>query len=96
MEFELVTPFCGLEMEGRAVRIFYQEIKDLAREYIFDSEQEAQDFCNATINLALCTDGVPEGKESIIHLLILELMYQDKEYKMMLHKASPKVAIEAS
>lgn len=96
MDFELVTPFCGLEMEGRAVRIFYQEIQDLAREYVFGSEQEAQAFCNATANLALGMEGLPEGKESIIHLLILELMYQGKEYEMMLHKASPNVAIEAS
>jgi hypothetical protein len=96
MDFELVTPFCGLEMEDRTVRIFYQEIKDLAREYFFGSEQDAQDFYNATTNLALCMKNVPEGKESIIHLLILELMYQGKEYEMMLRKANPKAAIEAS
>lgn len=62
MDFELVTPFCGLEMEGRAVRIFYQEIQDLAREYVFGSEQEAQAFCNATANLTLGMEGLPEGE----------------------------------
>ena len=96
MEFEVISPYCGLHMEGDTVKVFYLESEDLAREYIFGNAQDAQEFCNAAKNLDAFMINVPKGKEELYHLEFLEQIIKDKEYELIVHEATPEDEQEAS
>ena len=46
MNFEVISPYCGLYREGNAVNVYYLQTEDLAREYVFGNEKDAQEFYN--------------------------------------------------
>lgn len=90
MEFEVVSPYCGLHMEGDTVRVFYLETEDLAREYVFLNKNDAQDFYNAAKNLDEFMVNVPKGKAEIHHQEFLEQIIKDKTYELIVHEAIPE------
>lgn len=96
MNFEVITPYCGLYMEGSTINVYYLQTEDLAREYIFGNEKDAQDFYNSAKNLDVFMVNVPEGKEELYHQEFLELILKDKDYELIVHKAIPKAEQEAS
>ena len=96
MEFEVISPYCGLHMEGDAVKVFYLETEDFAREYVFGNNKDAQDFYNAAKNLDEFMVNVPEGKEELYHQEFLEQTIKDKAYELIVHEAIPEDEIEAS
>ncbi|MPM36461.1 hypothetical protein SDC9_83058 [bioreactor metagenome] len=89
MEFNVISPYCGLHMEGETVKVFYLESEDLAREYVFGNVQDAQEFCNAAKNLDSFMINVPKGKEELYHLEFLEQIIKDIEYELIVHEAIP-------
>lgn len=96
MEFEVISPYCGLYMEGDTVRVYYLQTEDLAREYVFANNKDAQEFCNVAKNLDEFMVNVPEGKEELYHLEFLEQIFKDKEYELSVHEANPEEEQEAS
>lgn len=90
MNYEVISPYCGLNMEGDTVNVYYLQTEDLAREYVFESEKDAQDFYNSAKNLDAFMVNVPEGKEELYHQAFLEQTLKDKDYELILHKAIPK------
>lgn len=95
MEFEVVSPYCGLHMEGDTVRVYYLETEDLAREYVFGNNKDAHEFCNAAKNLDEFMVNVPKGKEELYHQEFLERTIKDKEYELIVHEAIPEDEREA-
>ena len=87
MEIEIISPYCGLHMEGDTVKVYYLQTEDLAREYVFGNAQDAQEFCNAAKNLDAFMINVPKGKEELYHLEFLEQIIKDKEYDLIVHEA---------
>ena len=72
MEFKVISPYCGLHMEGDTVQVFYLQSEDKKKEYNFGNAQDAQEFCNAVKNLiAFMNNNVPNGKEELYHLELL-------------------------
>jgi len=96
MEFEVISPYCGLYMEGNAVNVYYLQTEDLAREYVFGNEKDAQDFYNAAKNLKEFMVNVLEGKEELYHQEFLEQIIKDKTYELIVHEAIPEKEREAS
>ena len=96
MNFEVISPYCGLYREGNAVNVYYLQTEDLAREYVFGNAQDAQEFCNAAKNLDAFMINVPKGKEELYHLEFLEQIIKDKEYELIVHEATPEDEQEAS
>ena len=96
MNFEVISPYCGLHMEGNAVNVYYLQTEDLAREYIFGNIKDAQEFCNAAKNLDAFMINVPKGKEELYHLEFLEQIFKDKEYELIMHEAKAEDEQEAS
>ena len=96
MEFKVISPYCGLHMEGNTVNVYYLQTEDLAREYVFGNAQDAQEFCNAAKNLDAFMINVPKGKEELYHQEFLELILKDKEYELIVHEATPEGEVEAS
>lgn len=96
MDFEVISPYCGLYMEGNAVNVYYLQTEDLAREYVFSTEKGAQDFYNSAKNLDVFMVNVPEGKEELYHQEFLELILKNQDYELIVHKAIPKEEQEAS
>lgn len=96
MNFEVISPYCGLYMEGNAVNVYYLQTEDLAREYVFGNEKDAQEFYNSAKNLEVFMVNVPDGKEEPYHQEFLELILKDKEYELIVHRAIPKEEQEAS
>jgi hypothetical protein len=96
MEFEVISPYCGLHMEGDTVKVYYLESEDLAREYVFGNAQDAQEFYNAAKNLDAFMINVSKGIEELYHLEFLEQIFKDKEYKLIVHEANPEDDQEAS
>lgn len=95
MNFEVISPYCGLYKEGNAVNVYYLQTEDLAREYVFGNEKDAQDFYNSAKNLDVFMVNVPEGKEELYQQEFLELNLKDKDYELIVHKAIPKEEQEA-
>jgi hypothetical protein len=95
MEFEVISPYCGVHIEGETVRVFYLETEDLAREYVFGNEKDAQDFYNAAKNLDEFMVNVSEGKEELYHQEFLEQIIKDKTYELIVHEAIPEEEREA-
>jgi hypothetical protein len=95
MEFEVISPYCGVRIEGETVRVFYLETEDLAREYVFGNEKDAQDFYNAAKNLDEFMVNVPDGKEELYHKEFLEQIIKDKAYELIVHEAIPEEEREA-
>jgi len=95
MNFEVISPYCGLHREGNAVNVYYLQTEDLAREYIFGNIKDAQEFCNAAKNLNEFMVNVPEGKEELYHQEFLERTIKDKAYELIVHAAIPDEAREA-
>ena len=96
MNFEVISPYCGLHMEGDTVKVYYLQTEDLAREYVFGNAQDAQDFYNAAKNLDEFMVNVPEGKEELYHQEFLEQIIKDKTYELIVHEAIPEKEREAS
>ena len=96
MNFEVISPYCGLYTESNAVNVYYLQTEDLAREYVFGNEKDAQDFYNSAKNLDVFMVNVPEGIEGLYHQEFLELILKDKDYELIVHKAIPKEEQEAS
>ena len=96
MEFEVISPYCGLHMEGDTVKVFYLETEDLAREYVFDNAQDAQAFYTSAKKLDEFMINVPKGKEELYHLEFLEQIFKDKAYELIVHEATPEEEQEAS
>ena len=96
MNFEVISPYCGLHREGNAVNVYYLQTEDLAREYVFGNAQDAKEFCNAAKNLDAFMIKVPNGKEELYHLEFLEQIIKDKEYELIVHEANPEDEQEAS
>lgn len=96
MNFEVISPYCGLHREGNAVNVYYLQTEDLAREYVFGNEKDAQDFYNSAKNLDVFMVNVPEGKEELYHQEFLEQILKEKDYELIVHKAIPKEEQEAS
>ena len=95
MEFEVISPYCGLHMEGDTVRVYYLQAEDLAREYVFGNNKDAQEFCDAAKNLDEFMVNVPKGKEELYHQEFLERTIKDKEYELIVHEAIPEDEREA-
>ncbi|SFF14064.1 hypothetical protein [Trichococcus pasteurii] len=95
MNFEVISPYCGLYMEGDTVNVYYLQTDDLAREYVFGNEKDAQVFYNSAKNLDVFMVNVPEGKEELYHQEFLELILKDQDYELIVHKAIPKEEQEA-
>lgn len=95
MDFEVVSPYCGLHMEGDTVRVYYLQTEDLAREYVFGNKNDAQDFYNAAKNLDEFMVNVTKGKEELYHQEFLERTIKDKEYELIVHEAIPEDEREA-
>ena len=95
MNFEVVSPYCGLYMEGNAVNVYYLQTEDLAREYVFGNNKDAQEFCNAAKNLLEFMVNVPKGKEQLYHQEFLELSIKNKEYELIVYEAMPEEEREA-
>lgn len=96
MNFEVIAHYCGLYMEGNTVNVYYLQTEDLAREYVFGNEKDAQDFYSSAKNLDVFMVNVPEGKEELYHQEFLELILKDKDYELIVHRAIPKEKQEAS
>ena len=96
MNFEVIAPYCGLYMEGSTVNVYYLQTEDLAREYVFGNEKDAQDFYNSAKNLEVFMVNVLDGKEEQYHLEFLELILKDKDYELIVHEAIPEEEREAS
>lgn len=96
MEFEVVSPYCGLHVEGDTVIVFYLETEDLGREYIFLNNNDALDFYNASKNLDEFMVNVPKGKAELYHQEFLEQIIKDKPYELIVHEAIPEEEREAS
>ena len=96
MNFEIISPYCGLYREGNTVNVYYLQTEDLAREYVFGNEKDAQDFYNSAKNLDAFMINVPKGKEELYHLEFLEQIIKDKEYELIVHEATPEDEQEAS
>ena len=96
MNFEIISPDCGLYREGNTVNVYYLQTEDLAREYVFGNEKDAQDFYNSAKNLDAFMINVPKGKEELYHLEFLEQIIKDKEYELIVHEAIPEDEQEAS
>lgn len=90
MEFEIISPYCGLHMEGDTVRVYYLETEDLTREYVFGNNKDAHEFCKAAKNLDEFMVNVPKGKEELYHQEFLERTIKDKEYELIVHEAIPE------
>lgn len=96
MSYEVISPYCGLNMDGNTITVYYLQTEDLAREYVFGNEKDAQDFYNSAKNLDVFMVNVPEGKEELYHQAFLEQTLKDKVYELIVHKAIPKDEQEAS
>jgi len=96
MNFEVISAYCGLCREGNTVNVYYLQTEDLAREYVFGNEKDAQDFYNSAKNLDVFMVNVPEGKEELYHQEFLEQILKDKDYELIVHKATPEKEQEAS
>lgn len=96
MNFEVISPYCGLYTEGNAVNVYYLQTEDLAREYVFGNKKDAQDFYNSAKNLDVFMVNVPEGKEELYHQEFLELILKNQDYELIVHKAIPREEQEAS
>ena len=96
MNFEVISPYCGLYTEGNAVNVYYLQTEDLAREYVFGTEEDAQEFYYAAKNLDVFMVNVPKGKEELYHQEFLELILKDKDYKLIVHEAIPEEERETS
>lgn len=95
MNIQVIAPYCGLSTEGNTVNVYYLQTEDLAREYVFSNEKDAQDFYNSAKNLDVFMINVPEGKEELYHQEFLEQILKDKNYELSVHKAIPKEEQEA-
>ena len=96
MEIEVISPYCGLHMEGDTVRVFYLGTEDLAREYVFVNKNDAQDFYNAAKNLDEFMVNVPKAKAELYHQEFMEQITKDKPYELIVHEAIPEEEREAS
>lgn len=96
MNFEVISPYCGLYREGSTVNVYYLQTEDLAREYVFGNEKDSQDFYNSAKNLDVFMVNVPDGIEELYHLEFLELILKDKDYELIVHEAIPEEEREAS
>lgn len=95
MNFEVISAYCGLHMEGDTVKVYYLQTEDLAREYVFGNNKDAQEFCSAAKNLDEFMVNVPKGKEELYHQEFLERTIKDKEYELVVHEAIPEDEREA-
>ena len=95
MDFEVISPYCGIYREENTVNVYYLQTEDLVRAYVFSNIKDAQEFCNAAKNLLEFMVNVPKGKEQLYHQEFLELTIKNKEYELIVYEAMPEEEREA-
>lgn len=95
VDFEVISPYCGIYREENTVNVYYLQTEDLVRAYVFSKIKDAQEFCNAAKNLLEFMVNVPKGKEQLYHQEFLELTIKNKEYELIVYEAMPEEEREA-
>jgi phosphopantetheine adenylyltransferase len=85
---EIVTKYLGIHKEESTVALHYLNSDELAREYVFVNEKDAEDFYNTCKNLDEFMDQVPEEKREIYHNELLANLFKGKEYELNIYDAS--------
>jgi hypothetical protein len=88
LRMEIVTKYLGIHKEESTVALHYLNSDELAREYVFVNEKDAEDFYNTCKNLDEFMDQVPEEKREIYHNEFLENLFKGKEYELNIYDAS--------
>lgn len=84
---ELVTKYLGIHKEESTVALHYLNSDELAREYVFVNEKDAEDFYNTCKNLDEFMDQVPEEKREIYHNEFLANLFKGKDYELNIYDA---------
>ena len=95
--FKLVAPFCGVRKYDKRFFVYYLETEvNLRREYIFNTDEDVNNFSHALENLTAFMNNVPVRKKEAYHQEFLELLLREVDHKLNIRTNPGEPAIAAS
>jgi hypothetical protein len=99
--FKLVAPYCGVSRYDRNFFVYYLKTEEnVRREYVFKTDEDANNFNNAIENLTVFMKNVPVRKKEAYHQEFLDLLLREVDHKLNIRTnpaepAAAALAIEA-
>jgi len=80
---KMVAPYCGVSRYDRNFFLYYLNTdENLRREYVFNTDKDADDFNKALENLTIFMKGIPGSKKEVYHQAFLDLLLKDVDHKL--------------
>ncbi|MEG0474833.1 MAG: hypothetical protein RR548_03950 [Carnobacterium sp.] len=72
-------------VEGKEVVLHYAESQELAHTYVFDTEEEAENFYQTCLKMGELTSEVSESKQALAHQVLIKESLKGKHYQTMVY-----------
>ena len=95
--FKMVAPYCGVSRYDRNFFVYYLNTdENLRREYVFNTDKDADDFNKALANLTVFMKGIPVRKKEVYHQAFLDLLLKEVDHKLSVRTNPGGSAADAS
>jgi len=95
--FKMVAPYCGVSRYDRNFFVYYLNTdENLRREYVFNTDKDADDFNKALANLPVFMKGIPVRKKEVYHQAFLDLLLKEVDHKLTVRTNPGGSAADAS
>ena len=81
--FKMVAPYCGVSRYDKNFFVYYLNTdENLRREYVFNTDEDANNFNKALENLTVFMKGIPVRKKEVYHQAFLDLLLKEVDHKL--------------
>lgn len=81
--FKMVAPYCGVSRYDKNFFVYYLNTdENLRREYVFNTDADANNFNKALENLTVFMKDIPVRKKEVYHQAFLDLLLKEVDHKL--------------
>ena len=95
--FKMVAPYCGVCRYDKNFFVYYLNTdENLRREYVFNTDEDANNFNKSLENLTVFMKGIPVRKKEVYHQAFLDLLLKEVDHKLSVRTTPGGSAAAAS
>ena len=89
--FKMVAPYCGVSRYDKNFFVYYLNMdENLRREYVFNTDADANNFNKALENLTVFMKSIPARKKEAYHQELLDLLLREVDHKLNIRTNPPE------